>query len=245
MRERITLEPAYLLNRRPYQDSSLLLEAYTRRYGRVGLVARGARGAKSKLRGLLQPFAPLLIGWTSAGELGTLCGAEAAAPALPLSGERIFYGWYLNELLIRLLQRQDPHPALFEAYALALQQLPGEADVAQDALRIFEKTLLAELGYGLLLPDDLEAPARYRYEHERGPRRAGEDEPGTCAGSSLIELRDEHFRSASSRSDARRLLRDAIALHLGGRPLETPRLLREMRHKVDKIGLSRPPDPSA
>lgn len=238
MRERITLEPAYLLNRRPYQDSSLLLEAYTRQYGRVGLIARGARGAKSKLRGLLQPFAPLLIGWSTSGELGTLLGAEAAAAPLALSGERIFYGWYLNELLMRLVQRQDPHPALFEAYALALQQLPGEADVAQDALRMFEKSLLAELGYGLLLPDTLDAQARYRYDIERGPRVSSADDVGAYIGDSLIELRDEHFTSTTARADARRLLRHAIAAHLGGRPLETPRLLREMRDKVDKLDAS-------
>lgn len=235
MRARVTLEPAYLLSRRPYQDSSLLLEAYTRGHGRVGLVARGARSAKSKLRGLLQPFAPLLLSWSAAGELGTLHGAEAAGPPLALGGERVFYGWYLNELLMRLLQRQDPHPALFEAYALAAQQLPGEAEAAQDALRVFEKVLLAEIGYGLLLPDTLAAERRYRYDPERGPLPAAVDEPGAYAGASLIALRDEQLATPAARADARRLLRAAIAAQLGGRPLQTPRLLREMRDKADKL----------
>ncbi|NKF21802.1 DNA repair protein RecO [Solimonas marina] len=235
MRERVTLEPAYLLNRRPYQDSSLLLEAYTRQYGRVGLVARGARGPKSKLRGVLQPFTPLLLGWAGGGDLGTLQGAEAVGPPLPLSGERVFFGWYLNELLIRLVARADPHPPLFEAYALALQQLPDDAELAQDALRIFEKTLLAELGYGLLLPDGIDPQAHYRYDGERGARPVPGPEPGSYAGASLAALRDEHFANASERGDARRLLRDAIAPLLGGRSLETPRLLREMRSKADKI----------
>ncbi len=238
MRTRVTLQPAYLLNRRPYQDSSLLLEAYARGHGRVGLVARGARAARSKLRGLLQPFTPLLLGWSAAGELGTLQGAEAAGPSLPLGGERIFYGWYLNELLLRLLQREDPHPALFDAYALALQQLPGEAEAAQDALRIFEKTLLAELGYGLLLPDDLEPAVHYRYVAGSGPLRLAGGEAGSYCGASLIELRDEHFASAAARSDARRLLREVLAGHLGGRPLQTPLLLREMYGKADKISAS-------
>src|SRR3546814_20495683 len=125
MRTRVVLEPAYLLNRRLYQDSSLLLEAYTRNHGRVGLVARGARGPKSKLRGVLQTFSPLLLSWSTTGELGTLTGAEAAGPPLLLSGERIFHGWYLHELLMRLLPRQDPHPALFEAYALRSEERRG------------------------------------------------------------------------------------------------------------------------
>ncbi|NGY04448.1 DNA repair protein RecO [Solimonas terrae] len=229
MRERIALEPAYLLNSRPYQDSSLLLEAYTRSHGRLGLVARGARGPKSKLRGLLQPFAPLLLSWSMAGELGTLSGAEAAGPPLPLQGERVFYGWYLNELMVRLLQRQDAHPVLFEAYALAIQQLPGEMEAAQDALRIFERDLLAEIGYGLLLPDELQAELHYRYHAEHGPMPVAAGVAGSYRGISLIELRDGLFSSALARSECRRLLRESIAAQLGGRPLETPRLLREMR----------------
>ncbi|MGH8444249.1 MAG: DNA repair protein RecO, partial [Solimonas sp.] len=181
---RVTLEPAYLLNRRPYSDSSLLLEAFTREHGRIGLVARGARGAKSKLRGLLQPFNPLLLSWNASGELATLTAAESAGPALVLAGERVFYGWYLNELLLRLLQRQDAHPALFEAYALAVQQLPGEAEHAQDALRLFEKALLAEIGYGLLLPDDLRADLRYHYDDDQGPQPAAAQDASAYSGAS-------------------------------------------------------------
>lgn len=239
MRTRVALEPAYLLNRRSYQDSSLLLEAYTRSHGRVGLIARGARGPKSKLRGLLQTFSPLLLSWSAAGELGTLTGAEAAGPPLPLSGERIFHGWYLNELLMRLLQRQDPHPALFEAYALAMQQLPGDVDAAHDALRIFERDLLAEIGYGLHLPDELAVDQHYRYHSEHGPRPVAAAETGAYRGLSLIELREGQFSSSTTRADARRLLRAAIAAHIGDRPLETPRLLREMRAKADKLETSR------
>lgn len=238
MRTRVALEPAYLLNRRSYQDSSLLLEAYTRHHGRVGLVARGARGAKSKMRGLLQTFSPLLLSWSAAGELGTLSGAEAAGTPLLLSGERIFHGWYLNELLMRLLQRHDPHPAVFEAYALAMQQLPGDADGAHDALRIFERDLLAEIGYGLHLPNDLDPEQHYCYHSELGPRPVGAAEAGAYRGISLAELRDGQLSSSATRADARRLLRIAIAAQLGGRPLETPRLLREMRAKADRLTAS-------
>lgn len=226
---RVVLEPAYVLSRRPYRDTSLLLEVFTRDHGRVGLVARGARGAKSKLRGLLQDFSPLLLSWQAAGELGTLQSAEAAAPPLVLSGERVFHGWYLNELLTRLLQRHDAHPGLFEAYALTLAQLGGDVASGVDALRYFEMSLLAEIGYGPLLPDTLDPAQRYRYVPEHGPQPTVADDRDAYVGSSLIALRDHELASPAARQDALRLLRGLLAAQLGERPLRTPQLLRAMR----------------
>lgn len=225
MAQTIQLEPAYLLSLRPYRDSSQLIEAYGVTQGRIGLVARGARGPKSKLRGVLQPFSPLLLSWSQRGELGSLTGAEAQAPPVVLSGERIFYGWYLNELLLRLLQRHDPHPALYAIYATLLPELTGSEASAQAALRVFEKRLLSELGYGLMLPDTIEADRRYRYDPERGPVA---DMKG-IAGASLIALREERLEDDTARQDARRLLRDALRRQLGGRELQTATLLRDMR----------------
>lgn len=224
MAQTIQLEPAYLLAVRPYSDTSLLLEAFTPAYGRLGLIARGARGPRSRLRGLLQPFAPLLLSWRSAGELGTLTGAEAQAPPVPLAGERIFFGWYLNELLTRLLQRHDPHPKLHAVYATLLPELAGGDVQAQVALRLFEKRLLADVGYGLLLPGDIDPSGCYRYDWDRGPVP---DARG-YAGSSLIALRDERLDDDASRRDARHLLREAIRRQLGGRELQTAALLRQM-----------------
>lgn len=229
MTGRVTLEPAYLLSRRPYRDTSLLLEVFSRGHGRVGLIARGARAPKSKLRGLLQDFSPLLLSWHLRGELGALEAAEAAAPPLVLGGERIFHGWYLNELLTRLLQRHDAHPHLFEAYALTLAQLGGEAQAGIDALRYFEMSLLAEMGYGVLLPETLEPGLRYRYDVERGPEPAAADDAKAYAGASLIALRDGELADAAARQDALRLLRRLLAVQLGDRPLRTAQLLRAMR----------------
>ncbi|MEW6166554.1 MAG: DNA repair protein RecO [Pseudomonadota bacterium] len=225
MARTVQLEPAYLLAVRPYRDTSLLLEAFTAAHGRVGLVARGVRGPKSRLRGLLQPFAPLLLSWRSAGELGTLSGAEAAGPAVALHGERVFHGWYVNELVLSLLQRHDPHPALYAVYATLLPQLAGDAAEAEIALRIFEKRLLADIGYGLPLPAAPDAACHYRYDAEFGFEPA---EDG-YSGASLIALRDERFDDTAARGDARRLLRDAIRRQLGGRELKTAALLRQMR----------------
>ena len=219
---RFTLEPGYLLNARPYSDSSLLCEAFTRRQGRIGFIAKGARGAKSKIRALLQPMQALLLSWRESGELGSLTGVEAAAPPLALAGERIFYAWYLNELVQKLLQRNDAHPELFERYAEALEQLTGAG--AEGALRIFEKHLLAETGYGLHLDVELDPTALYRYDANAGPQPGSE-----FLGASLIALRDESGLDARALSDARKLLRPLIAHQLGGKELETPKLLRQMR----------------
>jgi DNA repair protein RecO (recombination protein O) len=226
MRERIELEPAWLLAQRPYRESSQLLEVFSREHGRVGLVARGARGPRARLRGVLQLFTPLLLSWNEAGELGTLVAAEAAGPAMPLAGERVFHGWYLNELLLRLTERHDPHPGLYRDYGVALGRLPGGQGEA--GLRIFEKRLLAEIGYGLPLPEDL-APGRYRFDLEQGASPAVPGDPETYAAETLLGLERENLETREALREARKLLRAALRRQLGGRELETPRLLRELR----------------
>mgnify|MGYP000388491279 CR=1 FL=1 len=225
MRQRIEFQPAWLLSRKPYRESSLLLEAFSRDHGRVGLVARGARGPRSKLRGVLQPFAPLLLSWSESGELGTLIAAESGGAAVPLAGERVFHGWYLGELLLKLTQRHDPHPGLHRDYGRALVQLPGAH--GEVALRIFEKRLLAELGYGLPLQADLDPAGRYHFDPERGATPStGAD---AYAGASLLALQQERLDTREALRDARKLLRAALQRQLGGRELETPRLLRATR----------------
>lgn len=223
---RVSLEPGLILRAQPYRDTSLLIEAFSRSRGRVGLVAKGSRGPKSRTRALLQPFTPLLLSWVESGDLGTLTGVETAGAAPMLAGETIFSGWYLNELLLRLTHRHDPHPALFDDYAATLQALAKDPP---PALRVFEKRLLAELGYGLLLPEEIDPARRYRYDPESGTIEFEADAPGSVAGTSLMALRDEHFDDEASLRDARRLLRAAIDRQLGGKPLQTPALLRQAR----------------
>lgn len=217
------------MNARPYQDSSLLLECFTRTQGRVALVARGVRGPKSKLRALLQPLQPLLLSWSQSGDLGTLTTAEAAAAQLRFEGERVFYGWYLNELLLKLTQRHDPHPELFDRYVHALSELIGES--AEAALRIFEKYLLAELGYGLHLPEDLREDQHYRIEPGREPQAVAEGRD-TVAGRSLIALLRENLDTPQALKDAQRLLKQALQHQLAGKTLETPAMLRALRAKM-------------
>ncbi|MFA5939225.1 MAG: DNA repair protein RecO [Sinimarinibacterium sp.] len=228
MHAQVQLEPAYLLAQRPYRESSALIEIFTSTHGRVGLVARSARGPKSRLRGVLQPFTPLLLSWRAGGELGTLSAAEARAAPITLSGERIFFGWYLNELLLRLLQRQDPHPALYALYAAVLPSLAGSADEAERALRLFEKRLLAGIGYGLRFPPTIDPVGRYRLDHDGGFVAVQDG----YSGASLMAVRDEQLNDPALRRDVRRLLREAIRRQLGGRELESAALLRQMRRRV-------------
>ena len=146
---RVQLQPAFVLHSRPYRDSSALLEVLTSEFGRISLVAKGARrSVRGRSNGaILQPFIPLLLSFSGRAELKTVTGSEVAGDVVSLKGERLFSGIYLNELLIRLLHRNDTHPNLFIAYADAIATLGGERSM-DDTLRQFEFILLEELGYG-------------------------------------------------------------------------------------------------
>ncbi len=223
---RVQLEPAWVLSVRPYRETSALVEAFTPHAGRVGLVARGVRSGRARTRGLLQPFQPLLLSFSDRGELGTLGSLEPDGAPVTLRGEAVFSGWYLNELVLRLLPRRDPHPRLFEHYASALTALAGPA--AGASLRVFEMRLLTELGYGVQLPEPVEADAWYAWDEERGLRLA-EPGPSSYRGASLQALAEEALDTPESLRDARRLLRAALAPHLGDRKLRTPEMLRTLR----------------
>lgn len=234
--QRIQLASCYLLHQRPYRDSSALLEIFSREFGRLGLVARGLRSAKSKWRGELQLFRPLLLSWQSRGDLGTLTGAECASFTGPLSGTALYSAYYLNELLMRLLARHDPHPLLYAAYADALETL-GRAGPVESVLRRFEKYLLDELGYGLVFDHDVETGAEvtprqvYDYRLEAGPVAVPENHPGgfLFSGASLIAMAADEFDDPVVLQDAKRLMRAALKLYLGDKPLKTRELFRQMK----------------
>ena len=226
---RVALQPGHVLHQRPYRDSSLLVEAFTPDFGRVGLVARGARGPRSRMRGLLQPFRPLLLSWAGGGDLATLVGVEADGPMRVLAGIGLLSGFYVNELLVRLTARHDPHPGLYSAYAAVLAGLQ-EAGREEPALRIFEKRLLQELGYGLLLDREatsgraIEPERLYRYRPELGPVPADEGAAQYPAihGRNLLALAQERPDfDAEGLREAKGLMRNAIARQLGDRPLKS------------------------
>ena len=164
-RERVTLEPGYVLHHREYRDTSRILDVFTARHGRLTLFARGARGPKSKLAPLLMPFRPLLLSWSGRGEAAQLTGAEGEGEALPMPPGQVMSGFYLNELIINLTTRHDPQPQLFADYARALRRLCVESH-PEPALRVFEKRLLESIGYGLEL--DVTAGVHYQFRPTQG-----------------------------------------------------------------------------
>lgn len=228
---RIALQPAWVLHSRPYRDTSLLLELFTAEQGRISLVGRGVRrrsrgGSQSAL---LQPFNPLLVSFSGGGELRNLTGCEAAGKPVVLRGEHLFSALYLNELLLRLLHRHDPHPTLFAAYAAALDQLSA-AERPDTPLRRFELGLLDELGYGFPLDRDgrtgapIAADVNYRFDPGFGLVVAAADSDG-LAGGELLRMAAGDFEG-SARPVARQLLRQALASHLGPEPLRSRALFR-------------------
>lgn len=222
------LQPAFVLHQRPYRESSLLLEVFGVGAGRVGLIAKGARRPKSPLRAQLAPFRPLLLSWRGRGDLGLVVAAEPDGPALVIPPAALASGLYLNELLVRLLHRHDPHPELFLVYRRTLAALASSDCLLEEALRIFEKRLLDAVGYGLMLDRSAESGApvdpqkRYRYITDRGPVEAGGRETGAgvrISGSTLLALASEGPMDPAALKEAKQLMRTAINMHLEGRPL--------------------------
>ena len=230
--ERAELEPAFVLRARPYRETSLIVEAFSRGYGRLALVARGARRPRSRLRGLLQPFIPLVLSWQGRGELATLTGAEPEdRGAMPLAGSAGIVGLYLNELLLRFVHRHDPEPTLFDHYRAALAQV-AHRNNPEPALRIFEKRLLEAVGYALELENDVDTgraiqpDGLYRYNAKSGPTlQANRTATGVCVnGSTLIALAREQLTEPGALKEAKLLMRAIIDEHCGGRPLESRKL---------------------
>lgn len=235
---RIDRIEGYVLHTLPFRETSLLVDAFTAQYGRVSLAARGARRPASALRGVLLPFQRVSLSWFGKGEVKTLHGAEWLALTPGLGGRALICGFYLNELLVRLLPREDPHPQVFAAYEAALAALPG-ADPVDAVLRPFELAVLAGLGYGLDLTRESAAGAVvvsdrvYRYRPEHGFVRVaggGLAEAGLAgsgavvSGATLLAMQAGDYSGVITRREALRLLRHALGHYLGERPL----LSREM-----------------
>jgi DNA repair protein RecO (recombination protein O) len=233
--DRHALRDAFLLHRRHYRETSLLLDVFTREHGILRLLAKGALRGKAGRGGLLQPFAPLSLGWTWRGEPPVLVAAESRGEVCGLSGKSLYCGFYLNELLLRLLPEGDAHPEIFSVYEQTLARLAG-GECLDESLRFFELALLAEIGYGLELGHDAESGAEisperhYDYRPEQGPV---ESAPGvqTVRGSTLLGLRDGYLSGPEETGEAKRLMRRLVSHHLGGRPLKSRELFISLHRK--------------
>ena len=235
-RARVQQEPAFLLHHRPFRDSSRILDLYTRDQGRISLFAHGARGGKNGWAALLRPFTELLISYSGSSDGGTLSAAESPGVPASLPPERLLSGFYLNELLLKLVPRADPHPELYECYAQTLSALTTEPAEAR-VLRLFEKRLLDALGYGVdysrvestgqaVRPD-----AYYHVRPERGveSETLATREAHVYQGAHLLALAAETLEDPASLASARELLAQALAGPLEGRALGSRTVARALR----------------
>ncbi len=230
-------QPAFVLHTYPYLETSLLVETFTRNSGRVPLVAKGAKRPRSALRGLLLAFQPLQISWTGKSELRTLHKAEWQGGQQPLQGMALVCGFYLNELLVRLLRRDDPHEQLFEHYRETLAALNTQKDYIP-VLRHFEQCMLKELGYALILNGDvvsgkpLDPDEEYYYKVERGPVAINGSNNNfglQLRGKTLLDMEKDDYSDATTRQQSKILMRYIFNHYLGEQPLYTRQLLRDLQ----------------
>jgi DNA repair protein RecO (recombination protein O) len=232
MTHSVLLQPAYVLHTRAYRDTSLLLELFTPEHGRVSAIARSARGPRSRFKGLLQAFSPLVVSWYGKTELMSLSVAENNGVSHNLSGEALLCGMYLNELLVRLLHRYDAHPKLYQAYQTALLNLQ-QNHFTQPSLRLFEKCLLLELGYALQLDREAhtETPITpeqfYYFDPAQGflPSISNtHTQSHIFSGQSLLALHKDELTEEIFLRDAKRLLRMALGRLLENKPIKSREL---------------------
>ncbi len=232
---RVDAHPAFVLHQREFRESSAIVEVFSARHGRVAVVAKGVKAAKSPYRNLLRLFQPILIGWSGRGELRTLTAAESGGTAIDLGGRRLILGFYINELLLRLLPKEDPHPNLFARYARTLQAIE-RVDIEECPLRYFEKHLLHELGYGLILDKEADSGqpivsgTLYNYRREFGPSKASAraEDSVPIHGQTLIGLSQEDLAGAGARKEAKVLMRFLLLPLLGDKPLHSRKLYRDV-----------------
>ncbi|MFO1282126.1 MAG: DNA repair protein RecO [Burkholderiales bacterium] len=227
---------AFVLHTWPYKETSLIVEAFAREDGRVAMVAKGAKRPRSELHGVLQAFQPVALSWSGAGEMKTLVRAEWRG-GLPLpSGSGLLCGFYLNELVMKLVPRDDPHPGLYDAYAAALAEL-GAGAAQAPVLRRFELALLSELGYALPLAAEagtgapIDAATRYHYAFDKGAQR--QPPPGggrwpLVRGATLIALAQGRYDDPDTAAEAKRLMREVIDHYLDARTISSRRIVRDL-----------------
>jgi DNA repair protein RecO (recombination protein O) len=235
-RNKLQDEPAFVLHSYPFSETSLILDVYSRHHGRLPIMARGARRPRSALRGVLMNFQPLQLSWFGKGEVRTLHSAEWQGGQPYLQGTALMCGFYLNELLLNLLARCDPHEQLFDYYRATLLRLAHEADHAS-TLRCFEKHLLQELGYALELGYEagngsaLRADVCYRYAVERGPlaQHKSPNEGMPILGKTLLDMAADDYSDPMTALQSKQLMRLLLNHHLGGKILHTRELIKDLQ----------------
>ena len=230
-------QPVFVLHTYPFKETSLVVELFTREFGRISAVAKGARRPRSAMRGMLQSFQPLLGAWSGKLELKTLHSLEWYAGLLMLQGEALMCGFYLNELLLRLLPREDSHEALFDEYAQTLISLSHAPSDSANILRRFELRLLQSLGYSVPLTHNIKnemvlSEAQYYYVPEMGPVSVRHDyqENGVqLLGKTLLDMANDDYSDVQTQQQSKHLMRLLVAHYLGDKPLHTRQLLMDLQ----------------
>jgi DNA repair protein RecO (recombination protein O) len=231
---RIADQPGFVLHSYPYKETSLIVDVFTRDYGRIALIAKGAKRPHSKLRGVLQTFQPLSISWSGKSEVRTLVAAEWVGGLLPLERSALLCGFYLNELLVKFLARDDPHSKLFDHYVATLNQL-AHNEPAFIVLRKFELALLKETGFAgdltvsTTTAERVESDRIYVVDPERGPRDAQPaDMWPRVSGRTLLDMEREDYADATTQAQSKFLMRFLLSHHLGGAQLSTRQILIDL-----------------
>jgi DNA repair protein RecO (recombination protein O) len=231
---RVLAQPGFVLHSYPYKETSLIIDVFSRDYGRIALVAKGAKRPHSKLRGVLQTFQPLSFNWVGKSEVKTLTAAEWVGGLLPIEKSALLCGFYLNELLVKLIAREDPYPALFDHYVATLNRL-AHGEAAPIVLRQFEFALLKETGvagdWTVTAHDGqaIDPKAYYVVDPMAGVRLANaSDVWPRVAGKTLLDMSADHYEDANTQSQSKQLMRFLLAHHLGGAKINTRQMLIDL-----------------
>jgi len=235
-----SLQPVFILHTYPFKETSLVVEMFSRDFGRIAAVAKGARRPLSAMRGMLQSFQQLAGTWSGKNELKTLHGLEWMTGLTLLRGEALMCGFYMNELLLRLLPRDDAHSQLFEYYARTIQRLSTlpptpDNDVLAEIMRRFELKLLQELGYAVPLTHDeegerLQAERTYRFEADYGACDPANSKHGVLMlGNTLLQMARGDYSDVTTQTQSKQLMRYLIQHYLGEKPLHTRQLLVDLQ----------------
>jgi DNA repair protein RecO (recombination protein O) len=235
---RVQQQAAFILHHRPFRDTSQILDLISRDHGKLSVVARGSRGARSRLKGILRPFMPLSVSWVIKSDLGTLTGAEVGGAPLSLTGDALLSGYYVNELILHFLHRHDPQPEIFDVYSHTIRALAAAGVDVATCLRQFEIELLRQIGYALNLDYEygsnqaLQPQQHYEYRPEQGPVAVGRKEGAQVfTGEMLSAIGEQQFEDEVVIRSANRLLRNVISFHLGGKELKSRKVLLEMHRR--------------
>lgn len=234
---RVSNQPGFVLHAWPYRETSLILDVFTRDHGRMAMVAKGAKRPHSALRPVLQHFQPVSLSWSGKGEVKTLTRAEWVGGLLPLAGDALLSGFYMNELVLRFCPREDGHPALFRHYMATLTRISHAEPVAL-ALRGFERVLLQETGFAAAFDrcagtgDPVRSESDYVYQPDRGVRLSRASDPSSwpvVSGQTLLDMSQDDYSRAQTVAQSRALMRFLLHHYLQGAPLKTRQILLDLQ----------------